>query len=836
MGDALQNTPNLDKTLTSADETQSVRDAPLPKRVGSYHIKRIIATGGMGTVYEATQENPRRVVAIKVMKHGIASRSALRRFEYEAQLLARLHHPGIAQIYEAGTHADPGAPGEPVPYFAMEYIPAAKPITAYAREKKLGTRARLELLARVCDAVHHGHQKGIIHRDLKPGNILVDAQGEVKIIDFGVARGTDSDLAVTTLQTDIGQLIGTLQYMSPEQCAADPHDIDVRSDVYALGVVLYELLSGKLPYDVRGKPVYECTRTIREQEPSRLSTADRTLRGDVETIASKALDKDRERRYQSAIELAQDIRRYLAGEAIVARPASIVYQLGIFARRHKAVCGAAAAVFAVSLAATIVSTALYVRAERARRETLAVSEFFKDMIASVSSEAPRMAQQGTSATELTVREMLEQAKDRVHGFFAQQPVLEADVRATFALAFYDVGDFAAEEAQAREVVRLRSEALGPNAPATLIARVDWAAGLNDTDRVDEGIREGRRAYEGLRRALGAEHPETLRAGRRLARFLGDGSKYAEAESLLRELLPVAERLGGQYDTFRVWMLAELAFDAGFVGHLRESEKQARDALALGTRTIGAHDYRTANAKGALGFALFEQGKYAEAQAVFQEYTDDYLSVAGPRHPFAVDTTTRLASAMALAGDPHRAEETLRSVLEWARADLGPTHDRTLCATNDLAWILTLQGKFVEAEQLAREVAECRPSDDPSVFDVHDRLALALYGQQRVEEAEQAARTMVQTAERMFPDGRYYEFPQFRAHWGQCLIDLGRYDAAEQQLKAAYEGETAMRGPRHRNTRAVVGDLVRLYDAWGKPDEAAMWRAKLPTTQPAETRP
>ena len=259
--------------------TETLPDAParLPKQIGQYHIKRAIATGGMGTVYEAVQERPRRTVALKVMKQGIASRSALRRFEYESQILARLRHPGIAQVFEAGTHHDGTST---VPYFVMEYIPNAKPINKYADEKRLGSRERLELFAQVCDAVQHGHQKGIIHRDLKPGNILVDSQGQPKIIDFGVARSTDSDMAVTTLQTDVGQLIGTLQYMSPEQCEADPHDIDTRSDVYALGVVIYELLCGKLPYYVTGVAMHEATRIIREQHPTKLSTINRALRGD----------------------------------------------------------------------------------------------------------------------------------------------------------------------------------------------------------------------------------------------------------------------------------------------------------------------------------------------------------------------------------------------------------------------------------------------------------------------------------------------------------------------------------------------------------------------------
>ncbi len=327
------------KTASHPPPTQS-----LPERIGRYHIKRVIASGGMGTVYEAVQENPRRVVAVKVMKEGIASRSALRRFEYESQILARLRHSGIAQIFEAGTHDNPAVPGAAVPYFAMEYIPSAKPITKYAEEKRLGTRQRMELFAKVCDAVHHGHQKGIIHRDLKPSNILIDSTGQVKIIDFGVARSTDSDMAITTLQTDVGQLIGTLQYMSPEQCEADPHDIDIRSDVYALGVVFYQLLCGLLPYDLTQAAIHQATRIIREQQPTRLSVVDRTLRGDVETIALKALEKDRDRRYQSAADFGQDIQRYLLNQPIQARPPSMVYQLRKFARRRRVPLATAAVV------------------------------------------------------------------------------------------------------------------------------------------------------------------------------------------------------------------------------------------------------------------------------------------------------------------------------------------------------------------------------------------------------------------------------------------------------------------------------------------------------------
>ena len=312
-------------------------DPLLGQRVGRYRVKSVIASGGMGTVYLAEQEQPKRDVALKVMRAGIASRSALRRFEYESQILAHLRHPNIAQVYEAGTHSPSQEEGESVPYFAMEYIPNAKPITTYAADHNLTTKQRLELFGQVCDAVHHGHQKGIIHRDLKPANILVDSSGEPKVIDFGVARATDSDVAVTTLRTDVGELIGTLQYMSPEQCAADPHELDTRSDVYSLGVVLYELLCGQRPYDLARTPLPSAARIICEKLPPRPSTVNRKLRGDLELIVLKALEKDREQRYQSAIALAEDIHRYVNREPIAARPPTAWVRAVRWVGRHPVV-------------------------------------------------------------------------------------------------------------------------------------------------------------------------------------------------------------------------------------------------------------------------------------------------------------------------------------------------------------------------------------------------------------------------------------------------------------------------------------------------------------------
>ena len=320
----------------------------LPAFIGRYRILRRHGEGGMGTVYEAEQDHPRRTVALKVIRAGAATAEVLSRFRHEAEILARLQHPGIAQVYEAGIGVD----GRP--FFAMEFI-RGMTMDEYARSRGLDPRARLELLARVCDAMQHAHDKGVIHRDLKPGNILVDDSGQPKVLDFGVAHITAAELLSTAGRTQAGQLLGTLTYMSPEQIAADPAGLDSRSDVYTLGVILFELLAQRLPYQLDRLPGHEVARVIQEQEPSRLGSINALYRGDVEIIVAKALEKAKTRRYASAGDLASDIRRYLRGEAIQARPASALYQIRKFTRRHKALVAAAAGIFAALVVGTAVS-------------------------------------------------------------------------------------------------------------------------------------------------------------------------------------------------------------------------------------------------------------------------------------------------------------------------------------------------------------------------------------------------------------------------------------------------------------------------------------------------
>jgi formylglycine-generating enzyme required for sulfatase activity/predicted Ser/Thr protein kinase len=326
-----------------------------PDRIGNYRITGVLGAGGMGVVYRAEQEHPRRSVALKVLRPQLLSRRLARRFEHEAEVLARLQHPGIAHVYEAGRY-DAGFGGQP--FIVMELVDGLS-LMEYADRHEPDVRERLRLFLKICRAVEHAHANGVIHRDLKPANILVTAVGEPKILDFGVARLTDSDIRTTTLRTGTGEIIGTVAYMSPEQVAGDTTALDCRSDVYALGVVLYELLAGTPPLDLGRRTIPEAVRMIREEDPVPLSSIDWSLRGDLDTIAAKALEKSPQRRYPSAAALADDIERHLRHEPITARPPGVIDGLCKFARRHPAAAAGIAGAFAVVLATAIVFLSMY---------------------------------------------------------------------------------------------------------------------------------------------------------------------------------------------------------------------------------------------------------------------------------------------------------------------------------------------------------------------------------------------------------------------------------------------------------------------------------------------
>jgi non-specific serine/threonine protein kinase/serine/threonine-protein kinase len=630
--------------------------AGMPRTIGRYALQGVIASGGMGTVYKAVQENPRRTVAVKVMRAGVTSASALRRFEYEAQLLGRLRHPGIAQIFEAGTHDDGTGP---VPFFAMEYIPNARSITRFARDKKLGVREKLELFVRVCEAVHHGHQKGIVHRDLKPSNILVGPNGNPRVIDFGVARATDSDMALTMQQTDVGQLIGTVQYMSPEQCEADPHDLDTRSDVYALGVVLYQLLCDRLPYELQKTPIYEATRVIREHDPERPSAINAKLRGDIETIALKALEKERERRYQSAAELAQDLKRYLAGDAIAARPASLSYQLIVFARRNKGALIASAAIFVAILGGAILSTALYFRAENNRLaaeqqqdKTDAAVAYVQDLLASVDPTK--------YGDQVGVSELLEKYTEDIEKKFEGQPEIEAKVRTAIAgnimyLNFLERTDASARHLETAErqlslAIDLLRDSLGSDHPDTLgvldmkIKLLDFQGRHDDLEQLQRELVETRT------KTFGADHPMTLSASLSLGDELVERGRLDEAETLIARVLEVRRRDSGPGARDTLSAMSSMRDLLRAQGKIAEAERIALQTVEGRRITEEPRAKRLRHAVAALAGLYIEQGKIEQAEALYdgETFTLDELGL----------------ERWYLDGSPARSDEAAVVILVW----------------------------------------------------------------------------------------------------------------------------------------------------------------------------
>ena len=594
-------------------------DSPtkIPRSIGPYKISAIIGQGGMGTVYKAMQESPRRSVALKVVKKGVTSRSARKRFEYEAQTLGRLRHENIAQIYEAGTHDSDGLSQ---PYFAMEYIPNAKSITEYAQDKNLGTRERLALFSKVCEAIQHGHQKGIIHRDLKPGNILVTSNGIPKVIDFGVARSTDSDMAVTTMRTDLGQLIGTLQYMSPEQCDADPDDIDTRSDVYALGMVLYELLTDSPAYDIRNAAIHEAVRVIREEEPTSLSSVNRSLRGDIETMTFKALQKNRAIRYQSATELGQDITRYLRDEPISARPPGAIDKLRRFVRKHKAVAISASIVLVVLIASIAIITIYASEKNRQEREAIMLEES--------SAQILRMAGQLTEQVGVTDY---------------MSPVLIERVALLNSL------DYKVEKLYI-DVLEMMQKTLGDEHPHTIQARMNLGYLNLIHEQYDKADTQYKLALEISRRLREEDDPETIDIIKQIGILSMITNKYSRAKTLFAEAIERSRRVYGDEDGYTKGLVK-------YMGKVFYRQKNYVAALSYFIECLESarqvdNEFEVINLSISVGELLQLMNRYSEAQPYYLYAIDSHKQQYGTENNGYL---IKLENLISLHRDWHEAE-------------------------------------------------------------------------------------------------------------------------------------------------------------------------------------
>jgi serine/threonine protein kinase len=689
--------------------------------IGAYTLLEVIGQGGMGEVWLAEQRQPvRRRVAIKLIKAGMDTKEVVARFESERQALALMDHPAIAKVFDAGSTP------EGRPYFVMEYVPGL-PITDYCDKHKLTIRQRLELFIRVCDGVQHAHQKAIIHRDLKPSNILVseaDGKPVPRIIDFGVSKAISQTLTARTVYTRIGTLIGTVGYMSPEQANSDGEDIDTRTDVYSLGALLYELLSGALPFDLSKAAYDEVVRRLREEDAPRpstklralgdvssvaatnrgtdLSTLCRQLRGDPDSIALKGLEKDRARRYASASELAGDITRYLRNEPVMAHSPSTAYRARKYLRRHRVGVTVAAALVLLLVAFAIVQAVELQhvarerdRATRERDRADRISQFMTGMF-KVSNPS-----EGGGNT-VTAREILDEASREIDPGLAHDPALQAQMMHTMANTYYGLGLYQRAASLDERALAIQQGIFGPRHPETLRAKSRLAVDLQMEGRHADAERMARETLKTQREVLGSEHPDTLHSMGRLGNILDAEAKYPEALALKQSALDVQRRTLGPDHRDTVFTMFGLANTFVLMGRYAEAETVEREVLEAERRIDGPEHPATLIAMVDLGRSLFDERKYAEAENIYREVLDKQRRLLGPEHRETVTTMSFLAHDLLYQGRYSEAERLARQATGIEQRVNGPESPGYMDAENELAEILKTEGHYQDAERLYRE--------------------------------------------------------------------------------------------------------------------------------------
>ncbi len=816
----------------------------LPATIGHYRILRLLGEGGMGAVYEAEQEQPRRIVALKVIKPGLATPELLRRFEQESQALGRLQHPGIAQIYEAGA-ADTGFGAQP--YFAMEFI-RGQSLRDYAEAHHLKTRQRLEVMFKICEAVHHAHQRGIIHRDLKPGNILVDETGQPKILDFGVARVTDRDVQATR-QTDLGQLVGTLAYMSPEQVLADPLELDTRSDVYSLGVILYELLAGRLPYDLSRK-LHEAVRAIREEDPAPLSSVNHTYQGDIETIAAKALEKDKARRYASAADLAGDIRRYLEDQPITARPPSASYQLQKFARRHKALVAGTGTVFVVLVAGIVASTWQAMRASRAEQSAIQQRDRAAGAEQTATKERDRALaaeREATSERNRAVAAGAQAAQQRNKAVTEKQ---RADNESAIAKA---VTDFLQNDLLAQASARTQARPdTKPDPDMKVRTALDRAAAriagkfdarpaveasirqtIGETYRglglYPEAQRELERAVELRQRVLGEDHRDTLTSMNDLADLHRRQGKYAQAETVYTKVLEVERRVLGEEHPNTLATMNDLALLYTDQGKYVQAEQLRTKGLEVERRVKGEVHPETLTSMGNLGLLYLSQAKYAQAELILAKTLEGMRRVRGEEHPDTLLVMGSLAMLYRNQAKYVQAEQLQTKVLEVQRRVLGEEHPDTLVMMNNLAILYRDDGKYVQAEQLQNKVLGINRrvlgEEHPTTLALMMNLAALYLPQGKYEQAEALYTKVLEVQRRVLGE----EHPRALSSMdgiATSYLYQSRYTQAEPLFIKVLEVRRRVLGEEHRDTLGSTFNLALLYEKQGKYAQAEPLYAKV----------
>lgn len=771
-----------------------------PEAIGPYRIVRTLGEGGMGTVYLAEQTAPiRRQIALKLIKLGMDTRDVIARFEGERQALALMDHPHVAKVFDAGA-SEHGRP-----YFVMEYAPGA-PITEFCDRERLTTSERLQLFVDVCLALHHAHQRGIIHRDVKPTNVLVSMQQgkpTPKVIDFGVAKATNQRLTERTVFTERGVFVGTPEYMSPEQAESTGTEVDTTTDVYSLGVLVYELLTGALPLDreeLRRGGWEAMQRRIRELDPPRPSVRvaglgetsaqfasnrgasvtglRRQLRGDLDWIVMKAIERDRNRRYSSAAELAADVGRYLKHEAVLAGPPSTVYRLKKYARRHRAALAVAGVVFASLSVALIQSNRQRIVAERARDESEAVTQFLVQMLGAAD---PRI--QGRAAP---VGEILDRAANEIEGKFHRQPLVKAGLSAAIGTAYSALGDFSSARNHLDAAIRIWERELGAENRKTLLAMNELAVVDEKEGRYAEAESLGAWVLGVQRRTLGNEHPETLESMANLAAVWSDLGRREEAMALTREALDGLLRVSGEENRKTLETMHNMANFYREAGQLATAESLHIRVLSIQQRILAPDQQELLGSMNSLAVLYVEMKRFPEAESLLVRTVEIRRRTLGPDHPETLTALNNLASVYSNLGRFQEAAESHRTILDARLRVLGERHPHTLISMGNLGEAYTQGGDAAAGEPLLRRAVQIAEETLGPTHVIHS-VTLRKYG--------------------------------------VCLGKLGLYAEAEKALLRAHALIVETFGADHERTRLAKRDLVDLYEAWGRGDDAKKWEYK-----------
>ena len=791
--------------------------------IGRYKVLERIGEGGFGAVYVAEQREPvKRRVALKNIKLGMDTRQVVARFEAERQALALMDHPNIAKVLDAGA-TETGRP-----FFVMELVRGVK-ITEYCDQNKLPMPERLNLFIQVCHAIQHAHQKGIIHRDIKPSNILVTLHDGVpvpKVIDFGIAKATQGELTDKTVYTQFQQFIGTPAYMSPEQAEMSGLDVDTRSDIYSLGVLLYELLTGRTPFDQ--KQLIEAgldgmRRMIREEEPVRPSTRLGTLavdvltttasqrhaeapklihliRGDLDWIAMKSLEKDRTRRYETANALAMDVQRYLNNDIVLATPPGKFYRFRKVVRRNRLQFAAAVLTALALLVGAFISVRQAVRANKAqvlarkdRDAARQAREFAEAMNRFLTDDLLYQAtpDQNARQKQVTLEEVLERAARRLNENpdLAKYPGLEATLRLAIGNTYQQLGAYTHAEEHLRRAVALRQQMLGPDDPATLTAKKDFATLLLiDLKRLEESEKLVFETWQGLQRVRGPDHRETLDCMSLYSHVLSQRGKLDQAVQLQRQNVAAYERAFGPDD---------------------------RDSITESSN---------------LGLLLFIRGDFAEAEKQTREVLDRYRRNGLSDTSDGMWNVNNLAAFRFLQGAAHDAETILIDARPRAIRLFGAEHPISLQIQHLLARVWNETGQLEQAEKLAAETLQARRRAFPSTHESVGRTMFLLGRIYVRRESLDQAEPLLSEARNLFRNF-YPTKPELAAqaeNWlGAIHLLRGAYTQAEALLLPEAElllARSVEMSPQEK--RDAIAHVVKLHAAMGRTDKAAVWQTRF----------